>query len=302
MASSEATSTPKIIQTSSVGTAISGRRRKNKDPVFSRDPEKHVKRLRQKLKLERRKHKQEIKMLKRLHRKETCDKSKSAVMQYKQALLTGGCVSKCQLRCLEKKWKPGQKRKPFVHWEEEDLKKGLELRYKGQRAYKTLLKHGAPYPSISCLKGYISKIRMPPGLQHSLLNLMKLQCDKFSEMGRCAVIAFDEVNIDSRLEYSKPEDKIYGPHKDAFVVLVRGLFKNWSQPIYYSFDEGRVEMELLNSVIIALEKTGFLVMAVVCDTGPKNQGFWSEFQSNDVTSPVNYLNNLIRNLLFLQTR
>ena len=48
---------------------------------------------------------------------------------------------------------------------------------------------------------------------------------------KICVLSFDEMHIDSKL------DKILGPFKKVQVVLIRGLFSPWKQPVYFDFDK-----------------------------------------------------------------
>ena len=75
---------------------------------------------------------------------------------------------------------------------------------------------------------------------------------------KICVLSFDEMHIDSKL------DKILGPFKKVQVVLIRGLFSPWKQPVYFDFD--KINLDLL-FIIKMVESTGLQVKAIVSDLG-----------------------------------
>lgn len=125
-----------------------------------------------------------------------------------------------------------------VRWVKEDICKAITLRAISQKCYKFLRnKMGYPLPAISTLRTWINRsFRCRPGILHDVLVLMKTQAERMSDRERICVLSFDEMNIDSRICYDQEEDRIVGPHSNVLVVMVRGLFASWKQPIYFDFD------------------------------------------------------------------
>ena len=91
---------------------------------------------------------------------------------------------------------------------------------------------------------------------------------KMTAQERVCVLSFVEMNVDSRICYDQAEDRILGPHSNVQVVMVRGLFAKWKQPIYFDFDV-RMTAALLKDIIVQLENIGYNVVAVVADLGGK---------------------------------
>lgn len=58
--------------------------------------------------------------------------------------------------------------------------------------------------------------------------------------------------------------------------MIRGLYKNWKQVVYYNFDTAMTEM-IITDIIRKLKSIKFHVVAVVCDMGPTNMGLWRSF-------------------------
>ena len=53
--------------------------------------------------------------------------------------------------------------------------------------------------------------------------------------------------------------------------MVRGLRSHWKQSVYFDFEQDMTR-NILFEVITAMENTGFLVVAMVCDPSPKTTG------------------------------
>lgn len=85
------------------------------------------------------------------------------------------------------------------------------------------------------------------------------------------VLSFDEMKIQKQFLYDKLNDETLKPAAYAQVGMVRGLFGNWKQPIFYDFD-CRITDKILFDIISQVEETGFHVIAKVCDLGGPNRG------------------------------
>lgn len=144
-----------------------------------------------------------------------------------------------------------------------------------------------PLPALSTLRRWLSQsFTCNAGLQIDILKLMEKQEKSTSESQLC-VISFDEMNIDSRRCYDEKEDKILGPHSQVQVVMCRSLCKSWKQPVYYQFDE-QMRGRILLHIITAVQKAGYIVVAVVSDLGGKNSTVWKD-------PNVTYLNSCFEN-------
>ena len=75
------------------------------------------------------------------------------------------------------------------------------------------------------------------------------------------------------------QDEVLGPHNYMQVVMARGLFSNWKQPVYLAFDQ-KMTQDILNKIIIELHKIQFNVVACVSDCGASNVGLWKELGVN----------------------
>ncbi|XP_072396484.1 uncharacterized protein [Diabrotica undecimpunctata] len=135
--------------------------------------------------------------------------------------IIGNLFSNTQLRKLEHS-------KTRLRWSVEDICKSIVIYSAGPRAYRLLLKKGYPFPAVSTLRSWLAKIKIAPGILKKVFNIMK-----FAEM---KIRAFDEMKIRKNYLYDKANDETLTPYSYVQVVMLRGLFRSWKQPIFYDFD------------------------------------------------------------------
>jgi len=105
---------------------------------------------------------------------------------------------------------------------------------------------------------------------------MKYKGQSMPEIEKMTVLCFDEIQlIMEQIEIEKSEEKAIGPNKKYQVIVSRGLFKKWKQPVYFQFDQAMTKDIILN-VIKELYSNGFTVVALTCDLGSTNQAVLKE--------------------------
>ena len=79
-----------------------------------------------------------------------------------------------------------------------------------------------PLPSRSTLGRFISHIHIIPGISGLpvMLGFLRAALPSIEPLKRNTVIMFDEISVDSRLEYDQTHDQIRGPCKQALIVMV----------------------------------------------------------------------------------
>lgn len=113
------------------------------------------------------------------------------------------------------------------------------------------------------------------------------ECEKY------CVIMFDEMSIKLGLEYNSRLDLIegyedlskYGRNEKianhAMVFMVRGLFKNWKQPISYYISSGSISANILKKIVednlTKCFDIGLIINVIVCDQGPSNRRVYNMF-------------------------
>lgn len=109
---------------------------------------------------------------------------------------------------------------------------------------------------------------------------------------RLCTLVFDEMSLSPHFEYNRKKDRISGfvnytgesKQKIAdhvLVFMIRGVTRNYKQPVSYSFCSGSTQKEILatqiKAIITKLQDIGFIVLPTICDQGTSN------------SSAINYL-------------
>jgi hypothetical protein len=166
--------------------------------------------------------------------------------------------------------------KKQVRWTREEISSAFSLRYLSLRSYKHLRKNmNFPLPSTATLQRYASKINLREGVLNDVINMMSLAGHDMTDRERAVVLMYDEMKCKNTYEYDKISDEIIGPYSNLQVIIARGLFSNWKQPIYIGFDQN-ITKELLNGMIVKLNDINYNVVACVSDLGGSNQGLWKQ--------------------------
>ena len=82
---------------------------------------------------------------------------------------------------------------------------------------------------------------------------------------------------------------LLGPHREAFIIIAKGLVGNWEVPILLDFDVSKEQLyDLYKKAILELEKIGFKVLISVKDMGPKNRSLQKHY---NISSEKNWIEN-----------
>ncbi|EFN62483.1 Transposable element P transposase, partial [Camponotus floridanus] len=167
-------------------------------------------------------------------------------------------------------------KKKKIKWTVDEISKAFTIRYLSKRCY-FYLRNTLNYklPGISSLQRWASRIDMRQGVLQDILRVMQAIGLTMTDIERTTVLAFDEIKVFSLDEYDKQHDEILGPHKHMQVVMARGLFTNWKQPIFVNFDT-KMTKSILMDIIDKLHTASYSVVACVSDCGGGNIGLWKE--------------------------
>jgi hypothetical protein len=192
---------------------------------------------------------------------------------------------------LSNVFSPGQIRRLFgakrVVWDAEDISSAMALHIAGSKAYQFLrLKMHFPLPCVSVLRKWARKIPCKPGVQNEVLDLMSKKAHLCKPHELLLVATFDEVMVSQKYCYDKGLDQVQGPHKNAQVMMVRPLFSQWKQPVYYDFDKSMTK-GIYMDIVSKLYESGYTVIATTCDMGATNRAFWKSLgvSSDNVSIP-----------------
>lgn len=200
----------------------------------------------------------------------------------KQVELVRGQTALRYEKALAATFTPGQIRKLVtdsdnkkIHWKPEDIAAAISLRSVSPKAYRYLRLNNYPLPALSTLRNWVSTFNINQGILKNVITLMKKKSSDLCEFDRICVLSFDEIYISNKIEIDKKQQLVIGPHKSCQTVMVRGLFSNWKQPIFYKFDQ-TMTREILESIIQELFNANYLVIAISSDMGAGNVSLWSK--------------------------
>ncbi|KAI5635842.1 transposase protein domain-containing protein [Phthorimaea operculella] len=169
----------------------------------------------------------------------------------------------------------------------------LAMYKQGPRAYRWMRKFFV-LPSPLTLSKMITTAAIKPGMNTNIFKQLKKKASKMSAHEKLCILMFDEVALTPHFDYSKRRDTVVGfvdngrqTKKEiadhALVFMMRGILKNYKQPVAYSFCSKTTPREELvtqiKMIIKQLHSIGFKVIATVCDQGATN------------VSAINYLIN-----------
>lgn len=196
-------------------------------------------------------------------------------------------------------------RKPSGKWHTlEDKVFALSLYKRGPRLYPYLLNY-FDIPSPRTLKEILSCIPFNPGLNDCILNQLKIAVAEMAEHDKFCCLLFDEMSLDSTLQYDQYNQQIYG-YEDlghlgrvnkranyALIFMVRGIRRQWKQTVAYYFTSSSIirtqNLKVLVPFIIkTLQDIGLKVLATVCDQSSTNQAALSQLSCENVNNPLPY--------------
>lgn len=160
----------------------------------------------------------------------------------------------------------------------------LSLYKQSPKSYKLLAKMFV-LPCRKTLSNLLSMIPITTGIDAKLIRVLEENVKKLKPTHKFCSIIFDEVSLCANLTYNDSEGKINGFEDNGLsrtqqfadhclVFMIRGIVKNFKQPICYSFCKSTTnKYELANqirNVIQAVHFTGLKVVSTVCDQGTTN--------------------------------
>ena len=189
-------------------------------------------------------------------------------------------LSKCFSPGQIKRLSSGAKKS---HWDSTDMQMAVRLRALSRRAYNLLKDElNIPLPAPSTLSAWISRTVCAPGIQTNILNFLRNQVEEMSLRDRCCVLCIDEMSIRKDIDYSRLLDRVFGPHTKMVVVMLRGLFNKWKQPVYFNFDT-LINSDLFHNILDVVQSFGFTIRACVSDMGAENRKLWKELNVSEDT-------------------
>ncbi|ENN74456.1 hypothetical protein YQE_08948, partial [Dendroctonus ponderosae] len=142
-------------------------------------------------------------------------------------------------------------------------------------------------PSTRTLRVLLQNIPFRAGINKAIFDSLEKAVAKMkTRQERMCILLFDEMAIQANLAYKRYNDKIigledYGDEKRAVlsdhanVFMLRGIYRQWKQPIAFTFSKGPVRpinlKKMITNLIEHCQSIGLIVIATVCDQGSTNQ-------------------------------
>ena len=173
------------------------------------------------------------------------------------------------------------KRKEYT---KEDVTNALLLRSMSNQTYEYLRKNNIlSLPGEKVLEKWVQSFNCKPGLDSNFLLILKKKLEDATFQEKQAVVLFDEVNLRKVYQYDTRNKQVYQNHSKMQVVMVRSLFSNWKQVIFFDFDCNMTK-DLLSHIIVKCENFGINIRGIVFDMG--NHTFIKELK---VRSELNHV-------------
>lgn len=148
-----------------------------------------------------------------------------------------------------------------------------------------------PLPQEDEISKFVRNVQLVRGLQTTMLQILENAGEVYKDHEKIVVLQVSYVKIAEQFEYDERSDSVWGPHKFLTAIVARGLYSDWSQLLYVNFDV-RVTKLNLESVIGALHKVNFSVVACTCNFEDSPNDLWTEL---DVSCGKNYFLHPITN-------
>ena len=164
----------------------------------------------------------------------------------------------------------------YYEWSEEDLSKALHVMSVSKPAYNLFRQYfKLPLPHPSTLKKKYSFVHFSPGfidITFEYLNDLQNRAD-WNPDDALVMICHDEMGTSNVASLDTKSEQCIGPFNEAFVVMVKGIVKDFELPVYIDFNvsskgkekEDNQLCQIIESTILRLENLGFKVLAQVCD-------------------------------------
>lgn len=156
--------------------------------------------------------------------------------------------------------------------------------FMGPKLYKNYLQRTFCFPTPRLLRSFIEGIKLLPGINKMVFDTLQLKAEHLKEQNKMIMLSVDEMSIKANLFYHIGQKKVVGfedfgversfkPALNATVVMIRGLFVNWKQPLAYYLVKWKWTINMFKNIeqaIVALQNIGLTVCCVTNDMGSNN--------------------------------
>lgn len=140
-------------------------------------------------------------------------------------------------------------------------------------------KFSIPMPSTDDVRKFVRNIQLDRGVQSTMLKMLECDGHIYQNHEKLTILQISYIKTAEIYEYDEHLDLILGPHKYLTLIVARGLYKDWSQVVYFNFDT-RIAKQQLNGVIEALHKIDFPVVALASNFEEGKADIFSDLSIN----------------------
>ena len=146
----------------------------------------------------------------------------------------------------------------------------------------SLLRQLLALPSVSTIKQFLYRYKMPAGVRKINIQMMKTKLHLTTDTDKLCFILMDEMSLRESFSYDQHYDKIYGfedyggeateeSAKQALCVMVVGAAKKWKYPIGYYLTRNGIKSEnlkdIISTTVTLLKDEGFIPLGFTTDQG-----------------------------------
>lgn len=161
----------------------------------------------------------------------------------------------------------------------------LSILKQGPKCYRFLRKIFI-LPAPQTLSKLINQANVKPGINKKIFHQIKEATANLKVEDRLCVLLFDEMALKASITYNERKDHVIGFVTDgqktkpeyadhAQVFMIRGLTRNYKQPVSYTFSAGATSgpelAKQIKDVIRELQEAGLIVLATISDQGTNNR-------------------------------
>ncbi|KAI5644640.1 transposase protein domain-containing protein [Phthorimaea operculella] len=216
----------------------------------------------------------------RLQLKSEIKKRKLVESQKENAALAARSNKSPQLQKIIEAQDKLQKSSHDNRYDQEYLMFALNIYYASPSAYK-IISQRLCLPDKRTLQRRVA-FSISTKFDDKVVNCLESKIKKLSDAEKYCIICADEISLKRHLYYVINKDKVVGFHEidgnqtveiasQAFVVMARGIFSNWKQPLAYCFlSQSKNYDELgiwLDNIMIKMITIGYIVLAFTSDQG-----------------------------------
>lgn len=128
-------------------------------------------------------------------------------------------------------------------WEDPEKQFSFSLFYKSAKAYIHLRKEGFKFPCVGQIRRWVTELDLFPDKLDKLRKILLIRSATMNEKERESVLIWDEMSIETCLEYNSKKDVVEGftdlgekgrsrtKCNHVLVFMLRGRQCNWRQPV-----------------------------------------------------------------------